>query len=158
MQCISIASSIEDNPAIGSGQERDQAEETLPSQETAELAIVPPHNISIAENLMMTPKPQRISLKKPQVVTDLRRSERVKHITKGFKSKTCFDKHCLACSVETPEVSKKIIKSLGETFCNIDPKDLSDEALSKRKKASTTIGASKTTSKQNDEAKSKKKP
>lgn len=64
--------------------------------------------------------------------------------------------------IEAPTISKKVIKNLGETLCKIDPRDLSEEALTLRKKVKTikkvsSSKAAKDHSEVNDEAKKKKK-
>lgn len=60
---------------------------------------------------------------------DVRRSERLKKVHKGFKAATCKDKNCLGCSSTRPSISPKIIRCLGATFCDLDPKDLTEEKL-----------------------------
>jgi hypothetical protein len=67
--------------------------------------------------------------KAPIVVTDVKRSDRLKGKTQGFKAETCLSKICLCCATEPPTLSSKIIKSLGTEFCKISPRVLYEEAL-----------------------------
>lgn len=78
-----------------------------------------------------TPKRKRTPKVKTSTLNeaDLRRSNRLKKINKGFKAKACTDKNCIGCSANPPIVSPKVIRDLGATFCDIDPNDLSDERL-----------------------------
>jgi hypothetical protein len=59
----------------------------------------------------------------------LRRSLRIKAANTGFKAAGCGKKSCLGCELDPPSLSNKIIKNLGEEFCKMDPKDLSDATL-----------------------------
>jgi hypothetical protein len=51
--------------------------------------------------------------KAPLVVTDVRRSERVKAKIHGFKQDVCAGKACFCCDVEAPTLSDKVIRNLG---------------------------------------------
>ena len=83
----------------------------------------------------------------------------------GFKHKTCTEKNCLACGGIPPTLSKKVIRNLGETFCKIDPAELSDSKLSWTLDNGTVVGSSssdagkqrKKTKKNPNEDKDKKK-
>lgn len=69
-----------------------------------------------------------------------------------------------------PVISPKIIRSLGEQFCKMAPKSLSEENLSKKRKPKDAIGAEKAVDKakkandqpsqksKNDEDSKNKKP
>lgn len=91
---------------------------------------------------LVTPKSKSHKL---EIIVDsqVRRSNRLQGINKGYKSSTCADRHCLACSATPPAISTKVIRSLGEQFCKIDPKDLTEEKLSNKRKTKSAIGAEK---------------
>lgn len=74
----------------------------------------------------------------------LRRSSRQKAQKKGFRHKSCIDSHCVACASAPPTFSPSLIRNLGATFCDIDPTQLTDQALSKKKKVSAPGGKKKT--------------
>jgi hypothetical protein len=69
------------------------------------------------------------------VLTEVRRSERIKSNDQGLKEKTCQDKSCFCCNIELPTLSTKFIRNMGKDFCKIPGKLMSDEEL--RKKAKT---------------------
>jgi len=60
---------------------------------------------------------------------ELRRSERVHNLHKGFRSPICKDQNCLGCSTHPPTLSTSVVHDLGATFCKLDASNLSDEAL-----------------------------
>lgn len=76
-------------------------------------------------------KRKRVAKPKGQQISEanMTRSERLKKLHKGFKSSTCKDKNCIGCSANPPTISQHVIRDLGKSFCNIDPKDLTDEKL-----------------------------
>jgi hypothetical protein len=67
--------------------------------------------------------------KAPLVVTEVRRSDRLKAISCGFKGKHYEKVNCFCCSIEPPSLSKNVTRSLGTDFCKIKPRALSEEAL-----------------------------
>lgn len=71
---------------------------------------------------------------------EVRRSERFKNKNNGFKSSICSDRRCISCCPTPPILSTKLIKNLGTQFCKMDPADLSDEALLKKKRKMAPIG------------------
>lgn len=79
----------------------------------------------------------------------LRRSLRHKVQKKGFKHRTCQDRHCIACEADPPTIPPSIIKNLCATFCDIELDKLTDVALMKRKKASAPVGKKKPVKKPN---------
>lgn len=82
----------------------------------------------------------------PLLATYVRRSSRIKHNLKGFKSSHCADKNCFGCSVVPPTLSTKVIKNLGQSFCKITPKELTDATLNAKKKSTkAAIGPNKET-------------
>jgi hypothetical protein len=72
--------------------------------------------------------------KAPMVVIEVRRSVRLKVISRGFKGKHCEKANCFWCSIEPPSLSKKVIKSLGTYFYKIKPGALIEEALQNKPK------------------------
>ncbi|TVU11173.1 hypothetical protein EJB05_44742, partial [Eragrostis curvula] len=106
----------------------------------------------------------------PVVTSDVRRSERLKKKSKGFKTNSCTDRRCVTCTAEPPNLTPSIIRNLGETFCKIKPVALSETALTKTSKIKSVIGDGKEKAKkagqiktpknknQNNEDKTKKKP
>ncbi|KAF8690825.1 hypothetical protein HU200_041221 [Digitaria exilis] len=73
----------------------------------------------------------------------LKRSARQNDPKKGFRHNTCPDKHCYACDSAPPGISPSVIKNLGSNFCDIDPAELIDVALAKKKKALPPVGKKK---------------
>jgi hypothetical protein len=52
----------------------------------------------------------------------------------GFKVDACNpSKDCLYCSIESPTLSGRVIRSLGKDFCKILATQLDDEGLQKKK-------------------------
>lgn len=76
------------------------------------------------------------------VETEVRRSNRLKVRNKGFKTSSCGKVSCLGCSSKPPIIPNSVIRNLGSELCQIDPSQLSDELLSKKKDAGT-IGPKK---------------
>ncbi|KAG2538585.1 hypothetical protein PVAP13_9NG380500, partial [Panicum virgatum] len=62
------------------------------------------------------------------------RSLRMLNLKKGYKEPHCSDKGCLGCTSVPPNLSPAIIKNFGASFCKLDEQDLSDAALTKKKK------------------------
>jgi hypothetical protein len=67
------------------------------------------------------------------VDTDLRRSLRLKAHSSGFKPSRCGKKQWLGCDLDPPSLPMKVIKNLGEQFCNVAPENLIIEALKSSK-------------------------
>lgn len=65
----------------------------------------------------------------PLVDTQVRRSERVRQGSNGFKSSGCSSKKCISCN--PPTLSTKVIKSLGVQFCSMDDEPPMEENLLK---------------------------
>lgn len=114
--------------------EASSEEEEEDTQETSVQAPpekTPQSKVTSASTSQLQVRHNKVT-KKPLVETDVRRSQRLKSINKGYKGKTCTDKECLYCAVEALTMSQKVIRNLGEAFCKIDPRDLSDDALAKK--------------------------
>lgn len=68
--------------------------------------------------------------KKPVISeSEVRRSERLHSLNKGFKPSTCKNKSCLGCDTKPPLISSSVVRDLGISFCKIDANKLTDEKL-----------------------------
>jgi hypothetical protein len=73
---------------------------------------------------------KRVVSKAPLVVSEVRRSIRLKGKSAGFKTDACNpSKDCICCSSVPPTLSAKVIRSLGKDFCNIPLHQISEEAV-----------------------------
>jgi hypothetical protein len=73
---------------------------------------------------------RRVVSKAPLVVTEVRRSVRLRGKSAGFKVDACNPaKDCICCLTDPLVLSAKVIWSLGSDFCKIPMKHISDEAL-----------------------------
>jgi hypothetical protein len=86
---------------------------------------------------------KRKALKAPLVCTEVRRSDRLKELNKGFKAASCNSKICLCSETKPPTLSARAMRSLGKDFCNIPVSKLSDENLKKKQKKALGPGAKK---------------
>jgi hypothetical protein len=84
--------------------------------------------------------------KVPLVLTEVRRSDRLKGKSLGYKGDSCQGRNCLCCSTNPPTLSRRVIRKLGNEFCKIAPVVLSDETLLKKpvKKKAAVAKISKT--------------
>lgn len=57
-----------------------------------------------------------------------------KHQQEAFKDPICKDKTCLGCNAKPPTLSTKTIRKISSTLCDLDAAQITDGALSKRKK------------------------
>jgi hypothetical protein len=64
---------------------------------------------------------KRKKTKAPMVVSEVRRSDRLKAISRGFKGKHCEKAYCFCCFIEPSSLSKNVIRSLGTDFYKIKP-------------------------------------
>jgi hypothetical protein len=64
-------------------------------------------------------------------------------LNKGFKPSICKDKHCIGCVTKPPLISAAVVRKLGSTFYQIDPKHLSDEKLLSKPAAKRLVGRPK---------------
>lgn len=134
---LMTADSTEDEPAL-------QNEVASPTSEFAvDLNKVSPSTGPWAKSLLRKARKLKITEDDPSI----RRSARQRDQNKGFKHKSCQDRHCLICEAPPPNISPSIIRNLGATFCDIDPNQLTDAALAKKKKVSTPGKGKKTVKK-----------
>lgn len=73
------------------------------------------------------------------VETHVRRSPRIKHNNKGFKTNSCSNKKCLACGPEPPILNKEAIKKLAFDFCKLDQTEVNNDILQTKRKKSRPI-------------------
>lgn len=111
------------------------------------------HSVS-PQSKKRTRKPKTQSL---VVVSEVRRSSRVREKCNGFKTSQCKVANCLGCSVKPPIMTAELLKNIGSNLCQIPLDQLNEESLTKKKKTGT-IGKKKTNSKASkDEEGDKKK-
>jgi hypothetical protein len=93
------------------------------------------------------PKDASSSPSRPTIVeSDLRRSKRLREARAGFRQGSCQKKNCLMCHHKfegLPSLSAKVIRNLGEKFCNRSEADLSDKILKKKKNSAGCVGPKK---------------
>jgi hypothetical protein len=106
---------------------------------------------------------KRAISKAPLVVTEVQHSVSLRGKSDGFKSDISNpSKDCICCSIVPPVLSSKVIRSLGNDFCNIPLHRISDEALQKKgiSKKEAAVGQAsrpvKKSSSQDDDKKTKK--
>src|SRR6266516_422590 len=61
--------------------------------------------------------------KAPIVESEVRRSDRLQQLSKGFKKLTCQDRNYFSCTSGPPTIATKIIKNLSVSFCKASAKD-----------------------------------
>lgn len=69
------------------------------------------------------------------VETEVRRSNRLKIRNKGFKTSSCGKASCLGCLSKPPTLSTDVNRNLGTELCQMDPNELTDEILLKKRDA-----------------------
>jgi hypothetical protein len=74
---------------------------------------------------------KRRTTTKPVPVEDsqVRRSDRVKNGSNGFKASRCPKVNYISCNPNPPILPRKVIQNLGVQFCGLDTDDLSVEKL-----------------------------
>ncbi|KAJ1277065.1 hypothetical protein BS78_05G265400 [Paspalum vaginatum] len=84
-------------------------------------------------------------LKDKMMITggNMRRSDRIREQSKGFKNHGCSQKNCTMCDSTPPTIPSSLIRNLGEKFCKIDPKLLTDDLLQATNKGPGSIGPKK---------------
>jgi hypothetical protein len=106
---------------------------------------------------MNPPTPREGSKKKrankratPIVDSQVRRSDRLKQGTNGFKTQGCSNWKCTTCN--PPTLSSKVIRNLGTQFCSLEQEELAEEELLKRQGPKNPVSKKKTkTGKENAE-------
>lgn len=73
---------------------------------------------------------------------ELRRSDRLHGISRGYKSPVCKDKNCVGCT-DPPLLSASVVRDLGTSFCQIDPAALTDEKLAAKQPNAGAVGRPK---------------
>lgn len=82
---------------------------------------------------------------KAVIISDsqLRCSSRLHSIHKGFKPSHCKQKSCLGCDAKPPLISSNVVRDLGERFCKVDQKCLTEERLLSKPAAKKPVGRPK---------------
>jgi len=75
--------------------------------------------------------------------SEVRCSNRLLALNKGFKPSTCKDRNCLGCATKPPLISSSVVRELCTTFCNVDPLELSDEKLHAKPASKKPMGRPK---------------
>jgi hypothetical protein len=83
----------------------------------------------------------RRKTKFPLVASEVRRSERLKKKSYGFKTSACQARTCLCCDTKHPTLLERTIRSLGKDFCKMPAKMLSKEALKRKIKEKVLVGS-----------------
>ena len=94
--------------------------------------ILDPHASLDSQASTPSPVPKKGTKrgKKPIISeSEVRRSERLHAINKGFKPSICKDRNCLGCETTPPLICPSVVRDLGTSFCKMDPKKLTDEKL-----------------------------
>lgn len=97
-------------------------------------------------NVDLAATPKKSSKKRSTSIvvdTNLRRSDRIKQVSGGFKRNICTDRKCLAYSSNPPTLSNQVIRALGTELCQIEEEELADEVLLKKRKQSSPVGEKK---------------
>ncbi|CAD6264340.1 unnamed protein product [Miscanthus lutarioriparius] len=74
---------------------------------------------------------------------NLRRSDRLHDISRGFKSPICKDRNCLGCNSDPPLLSVSVVRDLGTSFCKLNPESLTDEKLGAKPNKKGAVGKGK---------------
>ena len=69
----------------------------------------------------------------PVVESEVRRSERMHHLNKGYRKKTCHDSNCMACTAKPHVCNSEVIKKLNSSYCKVDSKVCTEENLLQKK-------------------------
>jgi hypothetical protein len=70
---------------------------------------------------------------------ELRREQFTPTFNTGFKFTGRGKNNCFGCKLDPPTLSVMVIKNLGEKFCKMDPKVLTDYALTSSHTSKKTI-------------------
>ncbi|CAD6229831.1 unnamed protein product [Miscanthus lutarioriparius] len=90
-----------------------------------------------SQNMETPKKKAKISKAKSSIVdTEVRRRNRAREKTNGFKSNQCRVKNCLGCSINPPTLSMENLKKIGAEFCQFDPDLLQEQLTAKKNKPS----------------------
>ena len=68
------------------------------------------------------------------VESEVRRSNRVRGRTNGFKPSGCKITNCLGCKVQPPTLFIATLQAIGTEMCQINPEEVDEAVLNKRKK------------------------
>lgn len=77
------------------------------------------------------------------VGSTLRRSNRLREVNNGFEANSCSHRKCLACCPKPPTLFVQSLQSLGFEIYKLNPEDITEEALMKKRKQSSPIAPKK---------------
>jgi len=116
-------------------------------------SIIPEEAFILDEELNVTTpekkKQRKGKMKSPVVESEVRRSIRVRGQTNGFKPSGCKITNCLGCKVQPPNLSIATLQAIGAEMCQINPEEVNEAALNKRKKPKPIMKKGK--NKENDD-------
>nr|TKW40322.1 hypothetical protein SEVIR_1G238100v2 [Setaria viridis] len=95
-----------------------------------------------------SPKKARVRLgikAAPECESSVRRSDRIKAKSKGFRRSSCQDNTCLSCTACPPTISADAIQSLGTKVCALDRTKIGPGKLSFNSGSQKPIGRTTTT-------------
>ena len=84
--------------------------------------------------------------------SEVRRSLRVREKCQGFKQGQCSKANCFCCTLNPPTLSLDLMKNIGTNICQIDPSQLEEGIMSKKKKTKP-IGKKKQKKEEKDDDK-----
>jgi hypothetical protein len=90
-------------------------------------------------------------MQSPVVDSEVRRSNRVKGRTNGFKPSGCKVTNCLGCNLDPPTISLEALQAIRTKMCQINAEELDEANLTKKKKPKP-IAKKKEKNKNADEA------
>lgn len=90
---------------------------------------------------MATPPRKEFGKRNNSVVdTCLRRSNKIKQVSGGFKKDTSSDRKCLACTPNPPTLSTQVIRKLGTKLYQLEEEELTDEVLLAKREQASPMG------------------
>ena len=101
-------------------------------------SLIPEEAFILDEELNASPpekkKQRKGKMKSPVVESEVRRSNRVRGRTNGFKPSGCKITNCLGCKVQPPTLFIATLQAIGTEMCQINPEEVDEAVLNKRKK------------------------
>lgn len=88
----------------------------------------------LMENSLGKKRSRKVRTNTPVVDSIVRHSNRVRVSCNVFKMNICKAKNCLGCSSDPPTLSPTSLKKIGSSLCQLQPSQLDDQILLKKKK------------------------